>query len=79
MGFKSPHKTDEHMERRGRGERKTNHKRLLTIGNKQGCWKEVGGGWARWMMGTCDEPWVLYGSDESLNSTPGTNIVLYSN
>ena len=23
--------------------------------------------------GTCDEPWVLYVSDESLNSTPETN------
>ena len=26
--------------------------------------------------GTCDEPWVLYVSDESLNSTPETNIAL---
>ena len=31
--------------------------------------------WARWVMGTtegtcCDERWVLYVSDESLNSTP---------
>ena len=42
------------------------------------------GRWARWMMGikegTCyDEHWVLYVSDESLNSTPETNIVLYVN
>ena len=34
---------------------------------------EVGGGWARCVMGikegTCDEHWVLYVSDESLNSS----------
>ena len=30
--------------------------------------------------GTCwDEHWVLYVSDESLNSTPETNITLYGN
>ena len=44
---------------------------------------EVGGGWTRWVMGikedTCwDEPWVLYVSDESLNSTP-ESITLYVN
>ena len=27
----------------------------------------------------CDEYWVLYVSDESLNSTPKTNITLYAN
>ena len=27
----------------------------------------------------CDEPWVLCVSDESLNSTPGTNITLHVN
>ena len=27
----------------------------------------------------CDEYWVLYISDELLNSTPETNIVLYVN
>ena len=27
----------------------------------------------------CDEHWVLYGSDESLNTTPETNITLYVN
>jgi len=39
-------KTDEHRGREGKirqTERETNHKRLLTIGNKQGCWR--GGGW----------------------------------
>ena len=29
--------------------------------------------------GTCDEHWVLYVSDESLNLTPETNIALYAN
>ena len=35
---------------------------------------------AKWVMmikeGTCDECWVFYISDESLNSTPETNITL---
>ena len=29
--------------------------------------------------GSYDEHWVLYISDESLNSTPETNIALYGN
>jgi len=29
--------------------------------------------------GTCYEHWVLYVKDESLNSTPETNIELYVN
>ena len=37
-------KTDEHMGG-GKGEREINHKRLLMIENKQGWWREVGGGW----------------------------------
>ena len=59
--------------------------RLLTIENKLKVngWK-VGGGWVRWMMGikegTCwDESWVSYVSDESLISTPESNIALYVN
>ena len=40
----------------------------------------MGGVWTKWMMGikegTCDEHWVLYVSDESLNSTPETKIIL---
>ena len=28
---------------------------------------------------SCDEHWVLYVSDESLNHTPETNITLYVN
>ena len=39
------------------------------------------GGWAKWVMGikegTCEEHRVLCVSDESLNSTPETNIILY--
>ena len=31
------------------------------------------------LQGTCDEHWVLYASDESLNSTPETNILQYIN
>ena len=42
------------------------------------------GEWAKWEMGIkkgicCDEHWVLHVSDESLNSTPDTNITLYVN
>ena len=48
-----------------------------------GWWGEADGRWARWVMGTkegiCDEHCVLYVSDESLNSTPETNIALYVN
>ena len=40
----------------------------------------MGGEWAKLVMGikegTCDEHWVLYVSDESLNFTPETNITL---
>ena len=40
-------------------------------------------GWVKWVMGieegTCDEQWVMYGSDKSLNSTSKTNITLYVN
>ena len=72
------------MGRRGREERETNHKRLVMIENKLRVGGgEVGGRWARWVMGTkegtCDEHWVLYVSDKSLKSTSETNIVLYIN
>ena len=47
-------------------------------------WKEVGEGWAKQVMGIkrgtcCDEHRVSYASDESLNSTPETNITLSVN
>ena len=60
-------------------------KRLLTIENKlRGAGEELGGEWARCVMGikegTCsDEHWVLYVNDESLNSTCETNVTLYVN
>ena len=45
--------------------------------------KGVGDGLYRRVMGikkgTRDEHWVLYVSNESLNSTPETNIALYVN
>ena len=45
--------------------------------------EEVGGGWATWVMGTkegtCDEHWVLYISNESLNSSPEANNTLCVN
>ena len=37
-------------------------------------WREVG-----IKEDTCDEHWVWYASDESLNSTPETNVALYVN
>ena len=44
----------------------------------------MGGGWAKWVMGIKEgthynEQWVLYASDESLNSAPETNITLCVN
>ena len=69
----------------GKRKRETNHKRLLTIENKLRVdGGSVGGAWAKCMMdikeGTCHvEHWVLYVSDESLNSTPENNITLYVN
>ena len=66
-------------------EREANHKRVLNTGNKlRVAGGVLGGGWAKWGMGIkegpCgDEPWVLYISDESVNSTPETIITLYVN
>ena len=57
--------------------------RLLAIDNKLRIERNCVGGWAKWVIGikegTCDEHWVLYVSDESLNSTPETNITPYAN
>ena len=44
----------------------------------------MGEGWTKWVMGIKegiygDEHWVLYVSDESINSTPEINITLYVN
>ena len=50
--------------------------RLLTMENKLMVTEgDMGRGWVKQVMdvkaGTCDQHWVLYASDESLNSTPG--------
>ena len=40
------------------------------------------GGWGNWVMGikeARDQHWVLYTTDESLNSTPETNNTVYVN
>ena len=37
----------------------------------------MGAGWG--LRGAGDERWALGASDESLNSTPGTNIAFYVN
>ena len=64
----------------GGGEKKgeRSHERLLMTENKL----KIDGKWARWVMGmkegTCDEQWVLYVSDESLNSLE-TMIALHIN
>ena len=70
----------------GGKERREGNKPQGTLNNREqteGCLREVGGRLARWVMGTkegtCDEHWVLYVSDESLNSTPETMIALYVN
>ena len=41
--------------------------------------REVDGVWARWMLrrAPVDAHWVFCVNDESLNSTPETNIVLF--
>ena len=81
--------TEDHRGREGKlngkkSERETNHERLWTPGTKlkvtEGRWV---GGWGRQVMsteeGTCgDEPWVLYTTKESLNTTSKTNAVLYA-
>ena len=63
----------------GEKQREASSKRLLTVENKL----RITGGEVSGAMGikegTCDEHWVLYVSDESLNSTPETNITLYVN
>ena len=56
----------------GKGEKKkkergeTSHKELFNYEEQtKGWWREVGGGWARWVMGIkegtcCDKHWVSY-------------------
>ena len=67
------------------GKRRKGNKPQEMLNNREqteGWWREVGGRWARWVMvikeGTSyEEHWLLYVSDESLNSTSETNIVVY--
>ena len=71
---------------KGQRERDKARKRLLSIEDKLMVTREEsgGGGWDKLVLGirkgTCwDEHWVLYISNESLNSTPETIIILYIN
>ena len=64
--------------------KETNHKRLLTIEKNKAAGGEVGWGGVNWAMGIeegtwCNEHWVLYATDESLNSTHEANNTLYVN
>lgn len=72
----------------GEGGKKTRGRQIvrkLTIENKlkvKG--GKMGRGWATWMIGSkegtcCDEHWVFYVSNESLNSTSEINRTLYVN
>ena len=67
-----------------KSEKETNHDRLQTPENKLRVTEGRGvGGWSNWVMGikegTCgDEHWVLYATNESLNTTSKTNDVLYA-
>ena len=71
--------TDEHRGKK-RKERGKPEKSFLIVENKL---RVTGGEVGRRMSikeGTgCDEHWMLYVSDESLNSTPQTNIIVYVN
>ena len=64
----------------GRNQKETNHERLWTQGTKLRVTE--GRGWRGGVMGIkegtcCDEHWVLYATNESLNTTSKTNDVLY--
>ena len=65
-----------------KSERETDHERLWTPENKQGYRREGVGGWGNRVMGIkegtcCDEHWVLYATNELLNTTTKTYDVLY--
>lgn len=61
-------------------QRETNHETPYNREQTEAWWREVVREWARWAMGakkgTCDEP--CYICNESLNSTPENNIILYT-
>ena len=75
------------LERSGKShilKKTSNNWKCMRLEQTEDWWRDVGGGSARWGMGTkegtcCDEHWVLFVSDESLNSIPETNIALYVN
>lgn len=56
-------------------ERKTIKQTLNYREQTEGYWRGDTVGWV--LRRTHDEHWVLYVRDESLNSTPKTNITLY--
>ena len=65
---------------RGRREGNKPQKILNDKAQTEGWWMGVSEEWAKWLTGTkegtcCDEYWVLYVSDESLNSTPETTAL----
>ena len=67
------------MNEEGKKEGEAEHKRLLTIEKTLRVdLGEVVEGWAERVMG-CVEYWMIYTGNESLNSTPETNIALYIN
>ena len=75
-----PHEGQNHIAQHGDQKRRLG-KRLFTIGDKLRV-TGVGLWWGNWVMGIKegthrDELWGLYTSDESLNSTPETNIALF--
>ena len=82
-------KTEEHGEEREKKTRwnlrgrQTLRGWLLIMETNQGSLEGRGmGRWGNWGMGIkegtwCNEHWVLYATDESLNSTSETNKVLY--
>ena len=66
------------MNKGGKRKRKRQTKKqTLNYGEEtHGCQREEGEIVMGIKEGTCDEHWVLHVSDESLNSTPKTNITL---
>ena len=68
----------------GKKEKCKTENRLLVIEAKlRGAEGRWAGGWVKWVMGirqgACDEHWVSYINDESLNSIPETDMTLYVN
>ena len=67
----------------GEKKKRQSRKQTLNYGEQtEGSGGQVGG-WIRWVMNIKEDTyvkhWVLFVSNESLNSTPETNITLYVN